>query len=155
LGDIAKPVVDFLACKHAKSYREQDRQVLQFRGEIGRRNWTDGWAWLQVEVDFREGLQDEIELVWQGFTWIQRIDYWKVPFRCYGCHEVGHLQAQCKHHPSQFPPFRKVWKQKTGVESSQEGGAHVGAEGSSSESVDRVKLSTQRSSSDKWSRFFF
>jgi hypothetical protein len=32
------------------------------------------WAWLQVE-DFREGLQDEIELVWQGFSWLQRIDY--------------------------------------------------------------------------------
>jgi len=49
------------------------------------------WEWLQVEVDFWEGLLDEIELVWNNFSWNQRIHYWKVPFHCYGCHEVDHL----------------------------------------------------------------
>jgi hypothetical protein len=27
------------------------------------------WAWHQIEVYLREGLLDEIELVWGGFTW--------------------------------------------------------------------------------------
>jgi hypothetical protein len=39
-----------------------------------------GWAWIQIEVDLRDGLLDEIELVYGGFSWTQRIDYWRVHF---------------------------------------------------------------------------
>jgi hypothetical protein len=70
------------------------------------------WAWVQIEVGMREGLLDEIELVWGGFSCRQKIDYWHVPFRCFGCHEVGHLQTQCRCLTSHFVPFNKIWKRK-------------------------------------------
>jgi hypothetical protein len=36
------------------------------------------WVWVQISVDLKEGLTDEIELVWGNFNWIQKIDYWHV-----------------------------------------------------------------------------
>jgi hypothetical protein len=47
----------------------------------------------------------------EGFSWLQRIDYWRVSFRCFDRHEVGHLQAQCRRPQSQFPPFKRTQKQ--------------------------------------------
>jgi hypothetical protein len=74
------------------------------------------WAQVQIEVDLKEGLMDEIELVWGEFKWVQKIDYWRVPFRCFGCHQVGHLQAECHKAPSHFSPFQKIWKWKLASE---------------------------------------
>jgi hypothetical protein len=31
------------------------------------------WAWIQVEVDLKDGLLDEIELVLEGYSWFQRL----------------------------------------------------------------------------------
>jgi hypothetical protein len=53
------------------------------------------WLWLHVEVELKEGFLDEIELKCDEFRWVQHIDYWRVPLRCFGCHEVGHLKVQC------------------------------------------------------------
>jgi len=52
------------------------------------------YGWLQIEVDLRDGLIDKIELVFGGFMWLQHIDYWRVPFICFGCHEAGHLKER-------------------------------------------------------------
>jgi hypothetical protein len=61
-------------------------------------------------------LLDEIDMVFGGFSWTQRIDYWRVPFRSYDCHEVGHLFTQCHRSPSQFSLFKKSWKRKAEAE---------------------------------------
>lgn len=76
------------------------------------------WAWLQIEVDLQNGLHDEIDLVWRNFTLTQQIDYWRIPFHCFGCHAVGHLQAQCSRTLANFSPFSKVWKRKKDLVSS-------------------------------------
>jgi hypothetical protein len=54
--------------------------------------------------------------VFGRFSWTQRIDYWRIPFRCFGCHEVGHLMAHCRMPSSQFSPFKKSWKRKANAE---------------------------------------
>jgi hypothetical protein len=57
------------------------------------------WAWILVEVDVREGLVGNIDLVYARITWHQKVDYWRLPFRCHGCHEIGHLRSQCSRIP--------------------------------------------------------
>jgi hypothetical protein len=95
LTAIGNSISSFLGCE------------LEWEKKIDKR-----WVWLHVEVELKEGLLDEIELKCDDFRWVQHIDYWRVPFRCFGFHEVGHLQVQCRRPYSQFPPFRKVWKRK-------------------------------------------
>jgi len=70
-----------------------------------------------MEVDLKVCLLDEIELVFGGFSWVQCINYYMVSFRCFRCHEVGHMMAQCHHPPSHFRPFKKTWKTKVGLNS--------------------------------------
>jgi hypothetical protein len=71
-------------------------------------------GWIQIEVDLKAGLLDELDLVYGGFPWVLCIKYYKVSFRCSSCHELGHLMAQCRRPLSHFPPFRKNWKRKVG-----------------------------------------
>jgi hypothetical protein len=67
---------------------------------------------VQIVVDLKEGLSKEIELVWGQFRWLQKIDYWRIPFRCFSCHQVGHVQEECSRVNSFFPPFKRTWKRK-------------------------------------------
>jgi len=76
------------------------------------------WVWVQISVDLKEGMTNEIELEWGDFKWVQKIDYWRVPFRCYGCHQASHVQDECRRAPVHFPPFQRIWKQKSSVVSS-------------------------------------
>jgi hypothetical protein len=68
------------------------------------------WARIQIEVELKYRLVDELEPMWGEYKWMEKVDYWKVPFRCYGYHEVGHVVAHCKHQPFSFPSFQKTWK---------------------------------------------
>jgi len=60
-------------------------------------NWASKkdrqWAWLQVEVNVREGLVGSVEIVYGENFWIQKLDYWKLPFRCFECHDIGHVRS--------------------------------------------------------------
>ena len=49
-----------------------------------------------IEVDLQDGLYEEIHLEIHGSMWRQRLDYWKIPFRCFSCRQVGHLAKDCK-----------------------------------------------------------
>jgi hypothetical protein len=66
------------------------------------------WAWVQIEVDLKDGLVDKIELVWGGFAWMSKVDYWRVLFFFYGCLKFGHLQGKCRHSLALFPSFQKT-----------------------------------------------
>jgi len=48
-----------------------------------------------VELDIHEGLQESIDIEWQGHTIRQNIDYLGIPFRCTLYKQTGHLQNQC------------------------------------------------------------
>jgi hypothetical protein len=61
LISIGNKIGKFLSCEHDWDTKENKH-----------------WEWVQIEVDLREGLLDEIELVCGGFYWLQRIDYWRV-----------------------------------------------------------------------------
>jgi len=50
-------------------------------------------AWVQVEVNVREGLVGSVEIVYGENFWIQKVDYWKLPFRCFECHDIRHVRA--------------------------------------------------------------
>jgi hypothetical protein len=71
------------------------------------------WAWIQIEVNAWEGLVGSLDIVYGDITWHQKVDYWKIPFRCHGCHEIGHLKSRClKPAPWEQPP-QKIWRRKS------------------------------------------
>jgi hypothetical protein len=48
-------------------------------------------ARILVNINVREGLEEEIDLTWEGYTHTQLLDYENIPFRCWRCHKYGHL----------------------------------------------------------------
>ena len=52
-------------------------------------------AKILIEVDLHDGLYEGIHLELHGSLWRQRLDYWKIPFRCLRCKNAGHLVACC------------------------------------------------------------
>jgi len=70
------------------------------------------WEWIKVEMDLWEGLMEEIELESWGCLWVQKLDYWKIPFLYFGCHEVGHLLDSCIRMPKRRMGWRKEWVKK-------------------------------------------
>lgn len=50
-------------------------------------------AWVQVEVNVREGLVGSVKIVYGENFWIQKVDYWKLPFRCFESHHIRHVRA--------------------------------------------------------------
>jgi len=60
-------------------------------------------------VDVRDGLIGSLELVHEDHMWVQKFDYQKIPFQCFSCHKIGHVQAQCRKIVPLFQKNRKVW----------------------------------------------
>jgi hypothetical protein len=48
-----------------------------------------------VEVDLEKGLPEEIKLKLDDWTYIQKLDYEQLPFKCKSCHEYGHFSRNC------------------------------------------------------------
>ena len=48
-----------------------------------------------VEVDVSEGIKVELEVVMEGNAFSQRVDYWRLPFRCPNCKETRHAKSNC------------------------------------------------------------
>lgn len=46
-------------------------------------------------MDLSGGLPDEVILEVYDEEWVQAVDYEHIPFRCYKCHEHGHLFRDC------------------------------------------------------------
>lgn len=53
-------------------------------------------ARILVNINVREGLGEELDLVLGPFCHSQKLDYENVPFRCRRCHKYGHLVVGCK-----------------------------------------------------------
>jgi hypothetical protein len=45
-------------------------------------------------------------------VWVQKIDYWKPPFRCFAFHEVGHMKVACTKTIPLNLGHKKVWVKK-------------------------------------------
>jgi hypothetical protein len=80
------------------------------------------WAWIQVEVNVREGLVGSLDIVYGDITWHQKVDYWKIPFWCHGCHEIGHLKSKCPKPAPWGQPPQKVWRRKSTIGSGTDSG---------------------------------
>jgi hypothetical protein len=48
-------------------------------------------ARILVNLNVKEGLGEEIDLTWEGYTHTQLLNYENIPFRCRHCHKYGHL----------------------------------------------------------------
>lgn len=48
-----------------------------------------------VELDLSRGFLPEVEISWNTHTFVQSLDYWKIPFKCAIRQEVGHLMKDC------------------------------------------------------------
>jgi len=53
-------------------------------------------ALILVEFQMGDGLPEEIDIIWEGKVFCQKIDYLFIPFRCFRCQQTGHLRSQCK-----------------------------------------------------------
>jgi len=52
-------------------------------------------ARILVNVNIREGLAEDLQMIWGPFVYKQVLDYENVPFRCRRCHAYGHPAAEC------------------------------------------------------------
>ena len=52
-------------------------------------------ARIMIFLDTRDGLHDNLNMLFDGMMWQQILDYEGVPFRCRKCHEVGNLNKEC------------------------------------------------------------
>ena len=68
-------------------------------------------AKILMEMDLRNILYEELKIVMHGSTWRQKLDYWKIPFRCFNCREVGHMQKECPKVATK-PIHKKIWIRK-------------------------------------------
>jgi hypothetical protein len=48
-----------------------------------------------VEVDLEKGLPEAIKLKLDDWTYIQKLDYEQLPFKCKSCHEYNHFAKNC------------------------------------------------------------
>jgi len=53
-------------------------------------------ARILVNINVREGLGEEVDIVFGPFQHTQKLDYENIPFRCRICHDYGHLVEDCK-----------------------------------------------------------
>ena len=58
-----------------------------------------------VNLDIREGLDEDITLKWGDKAYTQKLDYMGILFKCNRCHIYGHVVAKCN-----LPFKKKVWE---------------------------------------------
>ena len=68
-------------------------------------------AIILVEMDLRNGFHEELKIVMHGSTWRQKLDYWKIPFKCFNCREVGHMQKDCPKVATKLI-YKNIWIKK-------------------------------------------
>lgn len=52
-------------------------------------------ARILVRLNPKEGLAESIRLEYGEYVFLQALDYEHLPFRCYRCHDYGHLAMEC------------------------------------------------------------
>jgi hypothetical protein len=65
--------------------------------------------------------QTNVEVYYGAWSFVQKVDYLKIPFWCFHCHELGHIRAQFRSHASTTTRVSKVWHKKAKDKSLAEG----------------------------------
>ena len=66
----------------------EDEQLLGFERSSPR---------VLVDMDLSHGLPNDLEVIWEGGSFIQHLDYWRIAFRCHHCILNSHAKALCPH----------------------------------------------------------
>jgi hypothetical protein len=71
-------------------------------------------ARLCVELDLEKGLPEAIQLILDGWSYIQTVDYEQLPFKCKSCHEYKHFTKRCPKVIQEHPENKasEQWKQE-------------------------------------------
>ena len=67
----------------------EDEQLLGFERSAPR---------IFVDLDITDRLPYELEVIWEGGTSIQNLDYWKIAFRCHLYRLIGHSKESFPMH---------------------------------------------------------
>jgi hypothetical protein len=46
-------------------------------------------------VDLEKGLLEAIKITLDNWSYVQKVDYEQIPFKCKVCHEYGHFAKNC------------------------------------------------------------
>jgi hypothetical protein len=60
-------------------------------------------ARIYVEVDLEKGPPEAIKLTLDNWTYLQELDYEKLPFKCKSCHKYGHFAKSFLKAPMEHP----------------------------------------------------
>ena len=80
-----------LHCWNDETIKNIGNALGRFIDQVEPRDILQSCAHLCVEVDLEKGIPEAIELTLDGWSYIQTIDYEKLPFKCKACHEYGHF----------------------------------------------------------------
>lgn len=94
---------------HLRKFLEANLSFLQTRDQ--------GMAHILVSLNPRAGLEEEIQLQYKDYKYVQQLDYEHLPFQCHRCHIYGHLAKEC---PMGFKRWRKHRKVEVGVAEEEE-----------------------------------
>jgi len=54
-----------------------------------------------------------MEIKWGSWSFTQKLDFWKLPFRCGACHKIGHLWEDYKSLKGVFFQKKKIWVKRS------------------------------------------
>jgi hypothetical protein len=80
-----------LHCWNDETLRNIDNSLGKYIDHVEPREGLQACARLCVEVDLEKGLPEAIQLNLDNWSYIQQVDYEKIPFKCKACHEYGHF----------------------------------------------------------------
>jgi hypothetical protein len=84
-----------LHCWNDETIKNIGNTLGRFIDRAEPRDRLQSCARLCVEVDLEKGLPEAIQLTLDGWSYIQTVDYEKLPFKCKACHEYGHFAKNC------------------------------------------------------------
>jgi hypothetical protein len=84
-----------LHCWNDETLRNIGNSLGKYIDRVEPREGIQACARLCVEVDLEKGLPEAIQLTLDNWSYVQQVDYEKIPFKCKSCHEYGHFTKSC------------------------------------------------------------
>jgi hypothetical protein len=95
-----------LHCWNDETIKNIGNALGRFIDRAEPRDGLQSCARLCVEVDLEKGLPEAIQLILDGWSYIQMVDYEQLPFKCKYCHEYGHLPKTALRRPRSIQKTR-------------------------------------------------